>query len=129
MVKYIVEQEVEGDIFEEPFARTIKHLAAPWTLGSKKLWLGTDEIQPHNSSNAHFHDDQEEVFFFLSGKGRVKVDEEEIEVGPGYCVLLPMGSVHQVFNDGDTVLRFVAAVSPPFIPEKFKADHLLKKDN
>jgi len=123
MVKYIVEQEVEGDVFVEPFARTIKHLASPWTLGTTKLWLGIDEIQPNNSSNGHTHEDQEEVFFFISGKGRVNVDDDEIEVEPGYCVFCPIGSFHQVINTGDVVLRFVAVVSPPFTHEDFGVSH------
>jgi mannose-6-phosphate isomerase-like protein (cupin superfamily) len=126
MVKYIIEQEVEGDAFKEPHARTIKHLAAPWTLGTTKIWMGMNEIQPHNCSNPHAHEDQEEVFFFLSGKGRVKVDDEEVKVGPGYCVFCPTGGVHQILNDGDSVLRFVSATSPPFVREKFKADHKLE---
>ena len=126
MVRYVIESEAKGDVFEEPYARTVRHLAAPWTLGTTKLWLGTDEIQPHNSSNPHVHEDQEEVFFFLSGRGRVKVDGEEIQVGPGYCVFCPQGSTHQVLNDGDEVLRFVAANSPPFKLNKYRATHLLK---
>jgi len=112
MVKYLVEKEVKGDVFPEPFARTIKHLASPQALGTQKIWLGIDEIQPHNSSNGHSHGGQEEVFFFLSGPGRVRLDEEEIMVGPGHCVFCPMGSFHQVINPGDTLLRFVAVVSP-----------------
>jgi mannose-6-phosphate isomerase-like protein (cupin superfamily) len=123
MVRYIVERKVEGDVFPEPFARTIKQLAAPRTLGTAKIWLGIDEIQPHNSSNGHVHEGQEEVFFFLSGKGRVRVNEEEIEVGPGYCVLCPMGSFHQVINHKDAILRFVAVVAPPFTPEEFGSSH------
>jgi len=123
MIKYIVEQDAEKDVFPEPFARTIKILAAPWTLGTKGVLLLTDEIQPRNSSNPHVHEDKEEVFFFISGKGRVRVDNEEIEVGPGYCVLVPMGSVHEVFNDDDNILRFVAVVSPPFTYEEFELSH------
>jgi mannose-6-phosphate isomerase-like protein (cupin superfamily) len=123
VVKYIIEQEVKGDVFPEPFARTIKHLASRQTLGSTKIWLGIDEIQPHNSSNGHSHEGQEEVFFFLSGRGLVRVNEEEIEVGPGHCVFCPMGSFHQVINPGDTILRFVAVVSPPFTPEGFGSSH------
>ena len=123
MVKYLVEKEVKGDVFPEPFARTIKHLASPQTLGTQKIWLGIDEIQPHNSSNGHSHGGQEEVFFFLSGQGRVRLDEEEIMVGPGHCVFCTMGSFHQVINPGDTLLRFVAVVSPPFTPEGFGSSH------
>jgi len=119
MVKYIEERNAEEIIFPKPYARTIKPLAAPWTFGSKNIWLATDEIEPHNGSDPHIHKEEEEVVFFLSGKGRVRVDNEEIKVGAGYCVLFPIGSTHEVINDGDTVLRFIAVVSPPF-PEKWK---------
>jgi len=114
MVKYIIEKEAKGDTFPAPYRRTIKPLAAPWTLETTKIWLGTDEIQPHQASDPHIHKDKEEVLFFLSGKGRVRVDNEEIEVEPGYCVFFPMGSVHEVINDHDSILRFIAAVAPPF---------------
>ena len=119
MVKYIHESKAEGDVFPKPYARTIKPLAAPWTLGTKHIWLATDEIEPHNGSDPHTHPDQEEVLFFISGKGRVRVDHEEITVGPGHCVLFPIGSVHEVINDEDSILRFIAVVSPPF-PQKGK---------
>jgi len=114
MIKYITGKEAKGDVFPKPYARIIKPLAAPWTLGTKNIWLATDEIEPHSASDPHMHPDQEEVLFFLSGKGRVRVDKEEIEVGPGYCVLLPIGSTHNVFNDHESILRFIAVVAPPF---------------
>jgi len=114
MVRYIIEKDAKGDIFPAPYRRTIKPLAAPWTLGTTKIWLATDEIEPHQASDPHVHKNQEEVLFFLSGKGRVRVDSEEIEVEPGYCVFLPIGSMHEVINDDETILRFIAAVAPPF---------------
>jgi quercetin dioxygenase-like cupin family protein len=114
MVKFIHENDAEGKAHPQPHARIIKTLAAPWTLGSKHIWLAIDEIEPHNGSDPHTHKEEEEVVFFLSGKGRVRVDNEEIKVGPGHCVLFPVGSLHEVINDDDSVLRFVAVVSPPF---------------
>jgi len=122
MVKYIIEKDIEGDVFPAPYTRTIKPLAAPWTLGTTKIWLATDEIQPYQSSDPHAHRDQEEVLFFLSGKGRVRVDNEEVRVEPGYCVFFPMGSVHEVINDQDNILRFIAAVAPPFPAPRKKKD-------
>ena len=47
MLRYIIEKDAKGDIFPSPYRRTIKPLAAPWTLGTTKLWLATDEIDPH----------------------------------------------------------------------------------
>jgi mannose-6-phosphate isomerase-like protein (cupin superfamily) len=121
MIKHISEKEAEPALFAPPYARTIVPLAAPWTLGTKHIWLATDEIPANSQSDPHHHADQEEVLFFLSGWGRVKIDGDELRVGPGSCVLLPVGSTHQVFNDGPTVLRFIAVVSPPFPSQESKA--------
>ena len=126
MIRYLVEQEVKGVAFPEPFARTIKHLAGPGVLGNTKVWLGIDEIEPHNSSTPHVHEHQEEIFFFISGRGKVRVDEDEIEIGAGYCVFIPMGSTHEVANDGDEILRFIAVVSPPFTSDGFGSSHGIK---
>ena len=64
MVKYITEKKAKGDVFPKPYPRTIKPLAAPWTLGTKNIWLATDEIESHSASDPHRHTDQEEVFFY-----------------------------------------------------------------
>jgi len=114
MIRYIIEKEAEKDFYKKPYERTITPLAAPWTLGTTQFWLATDEIVPNNASDPHCHEDQEEAFFFLSGRGRVRIDDEEMEVEPGYCVFSPMGTVHSIINDGSEILRFIAVVAPPF---------------
>jgi hypothetical protein len=40
---------------------------------------------------------------------------------------VPPKAVHQLINDGDEILKVVSAVAPPFIPEKYKKDHLIKE--
>lgn len=126
-MKYIREQDVEGDRIGPPHQRVIRHLVTPEKMGSKFLWLGTSSVDPGFKSNAHAHEDQEEVFYCVSGQGRIKVDDEEAPLEPGAVVFCPPGSVHQLINDGDEVMKVVSAVAPPFIPEKYKADHLIKE--
>ena len=125
-MKYINEKDVEGDRIGPPHQRVIKHLAAPWTLGTKNVWLGTSAVDPGFTSNLHSHEDQEEVFYCVAGKGRIRVDDEEVAVEPGGVVYVPVGCAHQLINDGDEVFKVVSAVAPPFIPEKYKRDHLIK---
>jgi mannose-6-phosphate isomerase-like protein (cupin superfamily) len=125
-MKYIREQDVEGDRIGPPHQRVIRHLVTPENMGIKNLWLGTSAVDPGFTSNAHAHEDQEEVFYCISGKGRIRVDDEEVILEPGVAVYVPPKGVHQLINDGDEILKVVSAVSPPFIPEKFKADHLIK---
>ncbi len=117
------EDKVEGDHIGAPYKRVIRHLATPETLGTKNLWIGTTTIDVGSKSNAHSHDVNEEVFYCVSGKGIIKVDDEEHEWTPGTVVFSPPGTVHQIINTGDVPLKYVCCVSPPFGHEQFRSDH------
>lgn len=123
---HIKEKEVEGERFTGPYSRTIKHLVAPWTVGSTKLWLGLTIVDPGFSSNLHQHDDAEEIFYVLTGEGSIKVGDEEERIGPGSCIFIPPKTAHQLINTGSGELKAVATISPPFTPTNFKAVHTPK---
>jgi mannose-6-phosphate isomerase-like protein (cupin superfamily) len=126
-MKVIREQDVEGDRIGPPHQRVIRHLVTPENMGAQHLWLGTSTVDPGFTSNAHAHEDQEEIFYCVSGKGRIRVDDEQAPLEPGVTVYVPPRAVHQLINDGETKLKVVSAVAPPFIPEKYKKDHLIKE--
>ncbi len=122
-MKHVKEHEVEGESFPPPHARVIKHLAAPWTVGASRLWAGVTIIGPGSSSNPHLHDDAEEIFYVISGTGRIKVEEEEEDIAPGSCIFIPPKSLHQLLNTGQVELRVLAVTSPPFTATGFKEVH------
>jgi mannose-6-phosphate isomerase-like protein (cupin superfamily) len=122
-MKHIKEHEVEGERFPPPHARVIKHLAAPWTLGTQNLWVGVSKVDPGSSSNMHAHDDMEEIFYVISGHGKIRVGDEEEPIEPGSCIYMPLNTPHQLINTSDETLKVLATTSPPFIPDKFKAIH------
>jgi len=126
-VKSVREQDVSGDRIGPPHQRVIRHLVAPWTMGSEHLWFGTSSVDPGFTSNAHAHDEQEEVFYCVSGQGRIRVGDEEGTLEPGVTVYVPPGAVHQLINDGDQILKVASAVAPPFVPEKYREDHLIEE--
>lgn len=122
-MKHIKEHEVEGERMSPPHARTIKHLAAPWTLGTQNLWVGVSKVDPGSSSNMHAHDDLEEIFYVISGRGKIRVGDEEEPIEAGSCIYMPRNTPHQLINTSDETLKVLAVTSPPFIPDKFKAVH------
>lgn len=122
-MKHVKEYEVKGDRFDPPHARTIKHLATPWPSGTRNIWMGVTKVDPGNSSNLHSHEDMEEIFYVVSGHGRIRVGEEGEAVEPGNCIYLPIGSPHELINTGDETLKVVAAASPPFSLDSFGAVH------
>jgi quercetin dioxygenase-like cupin family protein len=119
------ERDAETEKIGPPHQRVIRHLAAPWNVGTKNVWIGTSSIDPGFTSNEHSHADQEEIFYCVSGSGRIKVDGEEARVEAGDLVYIRPGSKHQLINDGKVIFKVLAVVSPPFFPEKFKKDHQL----
>jgi mannose-6-phosphate isomerase-like protein (cupin superfamily) len=108
---------------------------------TKRLAVGADVIAPDGcevrtlaqtprGSMAHFtlrpgqvaravaHRTVEEVWFFVSGHGRMwrrHGDEETVvEVAPGLSLAIPLGTHFQLRNDGDDPLAAVAVTMPPW---------------
>jgi len=58
--------------------------------------------------------EQAEVYYILSGTGRMHIDEDARKVSQGDVILIPPGSVQWLENDGKTEIQFIAIVSPPW---------------
>jgi len=122
-VKHIREHEVGGVRVPTPHARTLKHLVAPWTGGSERVWLGMTNIDPRSSSNQHGHPEKEEIFYVVSGRGEIAVGLERQAIEAGSIVVIPPGTPHQLFNDSDETLKVLSVVSPAFEASEFNLQH------
>ena len=75
-------------------------------------------LPPGAVSKAVAHRTVEEVWFFLSGRGRMwrrlGGQEETVEVGPGTSVSIPVGTRFQFRCDGHEPLSAVGATVPPW---------------
>ncbi len=90
-------------------------LVDPTTVGSKHLTFGMVVVEPGGTCEpGHSHDDQEEIFFCLSGKGIVIADDDhkEIPIEPKEAVFFPIGVYHSIKNLQDTPLEALWIISP-----------------
>jgi len=75
-------------------------------------------LGPGAVARAGAHRTVEEVWYFLSGRGRMwrrlGQQEETVEVAPGFSLALPLGTRFQLRNDGDQPLTAVAVTMPPW---------------
>jgi mannose-6-phosphate isomerase-like protein (cupin superfamily) len=75
-------------------------------------------LRPGEVSRAVAHRTVEEVWYFLSGQGRMwrrlGQEEEVVEVTPGVSLSIPLGTRFQLRNDGDRPLAAVAVTMPPW---------------
>ena len=56
-------------------------------------------LQGRKNSDYHKHENLEQVYYVLSGRGHVLFDTERFPVQEGDAVYLPSGVHHQMFND------------------------------
>jgi mannose-6-phosphate isomerase-like protein (cupin superfamily) len=67
-------------------------------------------MEPGEAPPLHVHHDTEQVFFVLSGQGRLIIGEDERDQGPiapGDLVRIPPGTWHKVPCVGDEPLRYL----------------------
>ena len=67
-------------------------------------------MEPGEAPPLHRHDDTEQVFFVLSGRGRLEVGPEAQDQGelePGDLVRIPPGTLHRAACVGDEPLRYL----------------------
>ena len=109
-LKWVDISNVEG-IYRDP-PRTSWILVSEKTVGAKNLAMGVNETEVGSMVPEHRHEKEEEVMFFLQGKGQFITDKETIELKPGICIYNPPGESHKIVNTGDEVLKFVWIYSP-----------------
>lgn len=68
-------------------------------------------IEPGASIGTHSHDQEEEVYIVLRGRGRVTDAGTAVDIGPGDSVLTGNGASHSVENIGTEPLEMVAFIA------------------
>lgn len=71
-----------------------------------------DVRQPGDGPPWHTHHGEDEMFRVVSGRFRIRCGDQDCDVGPGDCALLPRGVPHAFVNTGDTVGTMFCVVQP-----------------
>jgi mannose-6-phosphate isomerase-like protein (cupin superfamily) len=76
------------------------------------------ELAPGQTSRAVTHKTVEEIWFFLTGRGEMWREQdgvsETIEVSPGMCLTIPLGTRFQFRSSGDEPLSALGVTMPPW---------------
>jgi quercetin dioxygenase-like cupin family protein len=76
-------------------------------LGAR-LW----RLRPGQASTKHRHQLEEELYVLLEGRGRIRVDEEALELGPLDSLLVEPDTMRQIFNDTDEEALWLVVGAP-----------------
>lgn len=80
--------------------------------------MATFTLQPGQVSAAVTHRTVEELWYVVSGRGRMwrrdAACEQVVELEPGLCLSVPLGTAFQFRGEGDVPLVAVAVTMPPW---------------
>lgn len=84
----------------------IKRILDQKTLGSKHLaGFGIIEVPPNGVFPEHMHPEREELYYVLSGEGRIIVEGNEIQAEEGLTLYVSGESPHGIRNDSEASLK------------------------
>ncbi len=70
------------------------------------------QVAPSNYTHRHIHDNTEQIFYILSGKGRLELErcgeKESFTLNTKYLVHVPRNCFHQTFCEGTDSLKYLA---------------------
>jgi mannose-6-phosphate isomerase-like protein (cupin superfamily) len=87
-------------------------------LGSRNLSITWVDVPPGAEQRAHSHEESEQVYVIVRGRGRMRVAGDEEEVSEGDLVFIPPATDHGIVNDGEETLVYVSATAPPVSMEE-----------
>ena len=102
--------EVPSEVFgDEAPGVTIRWVIDEDRDGAPTYALRVIEVAPGGHTPDHIHPFEHENFI-VEGKGRVQIDGEWFEVGPGDVVFVPPDSQHTYVNAGDVPFKFLCGI-------------------
>jgi len=76
--------------------------------------LAEARLAPGVSTTPHHHPRTEEIYYILTGIGRMRIEAEERTVGPGDAIAIPPGARHRITNTGGVELKFLCCCAPGY---------------
>ncbi len=70
-------------------------------------FIHDDILPPGASIGEHPHDDTEELYYIVSGRGTMILDGKEYAAGPGDIAICSPGHSHGIVNSGETDLNLI----------------------
>lgn len=87
-----------------------------YLLRGPKIDWGVLLLLPGDRLGAHYHNEVEETFFFIQGRGKIYVNEVAYDVQTGDVFRLEPGERHDIINDTSEATKMVF-IKCPYLPE------------
>ena len=94
MIKYRTNiNDIGGTIVKQDHRYIVKD-----NTSLQNLVVSSTELYPEKETTGHSHAGQEEVYYFIEGKGEMILGQRSFPVKAGDVILIPDGAFHKVIN-------------------------------
>jgi len=104
----------ERESFITADGSAIRELAHPAWTAAENQSLAEASVDPSGETAEHYHPRSEELYYFVAGEGRMRLDEDESPVAAGDCVVIPPGTPHKLWNTGTDRLVLLCCCAPAY---------------
>jgi mannose-6-phosphate isomerase-like protein (cupin superfamily) len=95
----------------------IRELLAPRNSCIRNQSLAESTIAVGTATQEHYHKTTEEIYYIVSGTGRMKLGEELRDVGPLDAIAIPPMTPHKIWNIGEEPLVLLCCCAPGYTNE------------
>jgi mannose-6-phosphate isomerase-like protein (cupin superfamily) len=92
----------------------IRELAGPSWTAARNQSLAEATVPAGGATAQHLHRRSEEIYYFTSGHGHMRLGDDETEVVAGDCVVIPPGTPHKLWASEDGPLVLLCCCAPPY---------------
>jgi mannose-6-phosphate isomerase-like protein (cupin superfamily) len=92
----------------------IRELLAHRNSSLRNQSLAEARLPAGGATQEHYHPRTEEIYYITHGRGRMRIEGEEREVGPGDAIAIPPGRRHKLWNIGSEPLRLLCCCAPAY---------------
>ncbi|HSG90858.1 MAG TPA: cupin domain-containing protein [Pseudomonadales bacterium] len=100
--------------YETMDGSTIREFMHPADGHCRAQSLAEARVEPGGRTTLHRHAVTEELYHVLAGRGRMVLDDERFDVGPGDTVAIAPGRAHCIENPGSETLVFLCCCAPAY---------------
>ncbi len=105
------------NLLQNPNAESIQEILGHRAGGTSNHSVAIITLEPGKTSSPHYHKVSSESYLILEGVASMIVDKKHFELMPCELVLLQPNEVHQILNNGQENLVFLAVCVPAWCPE------------
>jgi mannose-6-phosphate isomerase-like protein (cupin superfamily) len=92
----------------------IRELLAYRNSGIRHQSLAEARLPVGASTQEHYHERAEEIYYITQGVGRMRIEGEIREVKAGDAIAIPPGQKHKLWNTGSESLRLLCCCAPAY---------------